>query len=77
MHINKEGEAGLGRTGSERGGSPRGGGNTFVSGRLMARDPRLSYDADSSLVNDYDNSGSELARRWHSPVARERPFNHG
>ena len=37
----------------------------------MARDLRLSYDADRSLVNDYDNSGSELARRWHLPVARE------
>jgi len=22
----------------------------------MVRDPRVSYDADSSLVNDYDNS---------------------
>ncbi|KOC65703.1 hypothetical protein WH47_10165, partial [Habropoda laboriosa] len=31
-------------------------GNAFVSGRLMVRDPRLSYHADSSLVNDYDNS---------------------
>lgn len=50
----------------------------LLAARLMARDPRLSYDADSSLVNDYDNSGSELARRWHSPRSRdrERPFDH-
>ncbi|EGI68243.1 hypothetical protein G5I_03339 [Acromyrmex echinatior] len=49
MHINKEGRAGR-CTGSEERG------NAFVSGRLMVRDPRVSYDADSSLVNDYDNS---------------------
>ena len=49
MHINKE--EGTGRcAGSEERG------NAFVSGRLMARDPRLSRHADSSLVNDYDNS---------------------
>jgi len=51
MHINKEGRAGR-CTGSEERG------NAFVSGRLMVRDPRVSYDADSSLVNDYDNSTS-------------------
>lgn len=51
MHINKEGRERAGRcTGSEERG------NAFVSGRLMVRDPRVSYDADSSLVNDYDNS---------------------
>jgi len=49
MHINKEGRAGR-CTGSEERG------NAFVSGRLMVRDPWVSYDADSSLVNDYDNS---------------------
>lgn len=66
MHINKEGRAGR-CTGSEERG------NAFVSGRLMVRDPRVSYDADSSLVNDYDNStGSPgIASRPMAAVGRQ------
>lgn len=68
MHINKEGRERAGRcTGSEERG------NAFVSGRLMVRDPRVSYDADSSLVNDYDNSTGSSGMPSRGNRAGRRP----